>query len=104
HTTPVVIITGVLNPSPVLPTTPVNKTIPVISITGIVYSTGVIPITGVGNTAPVISDTDVIRITGVVSTTGARMNTRVKKISPIQDLQNPYSAWFVENQMPFRQS
>jgi hypothetical protein len=29
------------------------------------------------------------------------MITRVKKISSIQDLQNPYSAWFVENQMPF---
>ena len=70
-------------------------------ITGIVYSTGVIPVTRVGDTAPVINDTDVMRITGVVLTTGAREITCVKKISSIQDLQNPYSAWLVENQVPF---
>jgi hypothetical protein len=39
-----------------------------------------------------------MKTTGVVSTTDVKVFTRVKKISSVQDLQNLYSAQFVEDQ------
>ena len=51
-----------------------------------------------------MSNTDVAINTEVVSITGAREITRVKKISSVQDLQNPYSARSVESYLPFRET
>jgi hypothetical protein len=51
-----------------------------------------------------VINTDVAINTEVVSITGAREITRVKIISSVQDLQNPYSARSVEVYLPFRET
>lgn len=56
-------------------------------------TTGVAIATGVGNPTRVAGNTGASGATEVVHITGERITTHVEKISSIQVLQNPYSAF-----------